>query len=120
MSSGTVFIEDLELQACIGVDERERKLPQRIVLNCEVDLDISQAVDTLNIEAGIRYDTLAQVYRNRIESREWVLVEELLENICKLTFEKFAPAIQVRIRIQKFIVPGTSSVGVKITRNRPE
>ena len=116
--SGTILIRDLEVQAQIGIDEQERDISQRLLVNSEVTLDIGKAIESKDVSATIRYDILAEQFRSRIQSKKWILVEELLEDLSAFVLETYPMAQEVRIRAQKFTVEDTAWVGVQIARTR--
>lgn len=113
-----VFVRDLELKALIGIHEREKHEPQRIVVN--IDLSVVEG-------AGPKDDDISHVvsYEIVVKKVEAIIAEghiNLVETLC----EKIAAAClrdkrvaAARVRVEKpDIIANARSVGVEIERRR--
>ena len=58
--SDRIFIRDLRLRTIIGVHDRERERPQEILLNLELETDLTAAAHSDALEDGIDYRALAE------------------------------------------------------------
>lgn len=111
-------IEDLMVHAKIGISEEERAYPQRLLLSAAIETDLEEAVRSKDVSKGLCYATLSQQFLERVQSQEWVLVEELADELSKLLFEHYSAARSLRLSIKKFAVPGCAWVGIEIERAR--
>lgn len=117
-----LFVNEQSIHCSIGLTAEERAYPQRILLSTQIGLstpmaEIGRSVD---LSRGVCYATLAARFNEHARSRSWTLVEELAESLAELGFREFPAVNVIQIEIQKFVVPETSSVGIRITRLRRE
>lgn len=110
-----ILIEGLRASARIGVTEAERSHRQRVEIDLELALDLRRAGRQDRVGATIDYAAAARQARSLVEGRPYRLVETAAEAIAQTLLRQFRPR-QVRVRIRKFSVPGSRSVGVEITR----
>ena len=108
-------MEGLRAQAQVGVPLKERERRQRILIDLELGLNLKPAGERDRVQATINYAAVAKEVKDLVEGGSFHLVEAMAEAVGKLVLERFKPT-QVRVRIRKFSVPGTSSVGVEIVR----
>ena len=113
-----VVIEDLELYARLGLTAEERAYPQRVLLSASVSLKTNKSGTSGELSDSVCYSTAARSFKREAESKEWVLVEELLEALSASLLEEQPAAEEVSLLLKKFAVPSTAWVGVQITRRR--
>ncbi len=119
MEKGTLQVRDLEVLCILGCEEWERKLPQRIALDIEVDYDISQAAVTDNIATAVDYRDIAQSVAERIQERKYLLIERLVHECCELILNKWSQVDRVKLAVRKFrVIPSAGSTGLVIERRR--
>jgi FolB domain-containing protein len=114
----TLRIEDLMVYARIGVTQNERAYPQRLLLSAAVEADLQNAIEAKDVSQGLCYASLADSIVETASTQEWVLVEELAEEISSLIFQNFPAALALHLTIKKFAVPGCAWVGIEIQRTR--
>lgn len=110
-----ICIEGLVCRARVGVPDQERVRPQKLVLDLELGLDLAGAGRHDRVEETIDYAAVCAEVKKLVEGRPFKLVEAIAQAAADLVLEKFPPA-EVKIRVRKFSVPGTTSVGVEVTR----
>lgn len=110
-----VLIEELECRARVGVLEEERRTRQRLLIDLELGLDLRKAGKQDSVEETVDYAAAAQAVRRFVEAGTFRLVEAVAEGAAALLLERF-PIKEARVRVRKFSVPGTRSVGVALTR----
>lgn len=110
-----ILIEGLRASAHIGVTAAERRRRQRVEMDLELALDLRRAGRQDRVEATVDYAAAARLARALLEGRPYRLVEAAAEAIVDALLRRFRPR-QVRVRIRKFSVPGSRSVGVEIIR----
>jgi dihydroneopterin aldolase len=110
-----IHIEQLELQARIGVTEAEREKPQRLTVNMTLWPRVS--LDDLNddVTKTVNYLSLCTETKQLVESRCDKLMETLAENIAAHLLKKF-PIRMIKIELRKFVLTNAAYVSVIITR----
>ncbi len=113
-----ILIKDLLARGIIGINDWERENPQDILINIEIEADLSRAGASDNIEDSINYRTLTKRVIAHAESANRLTVEALAADLAAICLEE--PNTQkVRVRVEK---PGAlrfaKSVGVEIERQR--
>lgn len=112
-----IFIEELRVQANVGVYPRERAAPQTVELNLTFGVPDSAARHD-DIADTINYAEVIERIRIELADRHFNLIETLGEFVVKLLFEEFG-APWVKIRIAKIgVMKGVRRVGVFIQRGR--
>ncbi len=112
----TIFIQNLLVRGIIGINDWERKEAQDILINVEIDCDISRAAAGDDVEQSVNYRTVAKNIIAHIGDNEPLTVEKLAEDIAQICLEE-SQALAARVRVEK---PGAvrfaDSVGVEIER----
>lgn len=113
-----ILIKDLLARGIIGINDWERENPQDILINIEIEADLSRAGASDNIEDSINYRTLTKRVIAHAETANRLTVEALAADLAAICLEE--PNTQkVRVRVEK---PGAlrfaKSVGVEIERQR--
>ncbi|MDX5363234.1 MAG: dihydroneopterin aldolase [Pseudazoarcus pumilus] len=112
-----IFIEELRVQAWVGIYPREKAAPQMLELNLTFGVpdaaaehdDISDTIDYAEVVARIRVE---------LQQRHFNLIETLGEFVVKLLFDEFG-APWVKLRIAKIgVMKDVRRVGVFIQRGR--
>lgn len=117
-TSDKVLVQELELEASIGVFDWEKKIKQRLVFNLELYCDFSKASLTDDIDDAVNYALVCEEIEQLISLKHYQLLEYLAEQICSRLFENFKiSAIDLTI-YKPEAVPKTKSVGVSIFRER--
>ncbi len=113
----SILIEGLHCRAHVGVPLEERQRLQQVRIDLELGLDLKVAGRLDRVEKTKDYASVAQAIKDLVRRRSFRLVEAMAEAIAGQLLERFKPAF-VRVRVRKFSVPGTDSVGVEVTRGR--
>ena len=112
-----VFIENLTVEAVIGVWDWEREIKQPVSLDLEMDYDIRQAAASDSIEDTLDYKAVAKRLIRFIEQSEFQLVEALAEHCAAIVLDEF-PVSRLKLKLSKpGAVRGSSAVGVMIERS---
>jgi dihydroneopterin aldolase len=112
-----VRIEGLVCRAHVGVSAAERSKRQKILIDLELELDLGKAGQSDRVEHTVDYAAVAREVKKLAEERPFILVEAITEAAAGLLLKRFRIRT-VTVRVWKFSVPGTKSVGVEITRSR--
>jgi FolB domain-containing protein len=113
-----IIIKDLLVRGIIGVNDWERESPQDILINLEIEADLSKAGVSDDLNDSINYRTIAKRIIAHAGTAERLTVEALAADIATICLEE-PGAMKVRVRVEK---PGAvrfaKSVGVEIERSR--
>jgi dihydroneopterin aldolase len=113
-----ISIVDLEVHFHIGVPQKERARPQRLLISVEMSCDFSAAAATDRVNQTINYFTVAQKILRLGDGRSWKLVEKLATDVADLVLNEFSPA-SVTVLVKKFPIPQARYVAVSLTKHRP-
>lgn len=112
-----IFIEELRVQAWVGIYPREKIAPQTVELNLTFGVPDS-AAEQDDIADTINYAEVIERIRTELAERHFNLIETLGEFVVNLLFEEFG-APWVKIRIAKIgVMKGVRRVGVFIQRGK--
>jgi dihydroneopterin aldolase len=115
MRRDEIRIEELTVEARIGVPDLERETPQRLVFSITLvpqsgffDLrdDLARTVD---------YAAVADEVRTFVRERVVKLIDTLADDLAVHLLKHFALA-EVEIELRKFILPDTKYVSVRVRR----
>lgn len=110
-----IFIEEMRVEAHVGIFPRERAAPQTLELNLTFGVPDAAAAND-DIDDTIRYDDVINRIRAELGERHFNLLETLGEYVISLMLEEFG-APWVKISIAKIgIMKGVRRVGVQIER----
>ena len=110
-----ILIEGLLCSVHVGVPESERRKRQKVLVDLEIGSDLRKAGRTDRVEATVDYAAVARDVKRLVEIRSFRLVEAMAAAVAQAV-KNHSQVKQVRVRIRKFSVAGTASVGVEITR----
>jgi dihydroneopterin aldolase len=105
-----------------GVSPEEKVVGGRIVVDVELEYDLSRAGVTDDVADTISYTDVFKTVRHLVEETESNLLEGLAHKIAGALFEKFPmTAVTISVRKQPPPVRGIiESTGVEIRRTRRE
>jgi dihydroneopterin aldolase len=118
MSSDTVLIEGLQVDALVGVYAHERDAMQPLLLDIELAYDNRRAAGSDAVADTVDYAAVCDLARQFIAQREPQLLETLAEALAAQLLCTFETS-RVRLRIRKPLAAqalGAASVGVEIER----
>lgn len=112
-----IFIEEMRVEANVGIYERERVAPQALEINLTFGVPDEAAMDD-DIEKTIDYAVVIERVRKELKERHFNLLETLGEYVIGLMLNEFR-APWVKISIAKVgVARGVKRVGVQIERGR--
>lgn len=112
-----IFIEELRVQAWVGIYPREKAAPQMLELNLTFGVP-DAAAEHDDISDTIDYAEVVARIRSELQQRHFNLIETLGEFVVKLLFDEFG-APWVKLRIAKIgVMKDVRRVGVFIQRGR--
>jgi FolB domain-containing protein len=110
-----IAIRDLEVWYHIGVPAAERVRAQRLLLDVEMECDVSAAAAGDDLTRTIDYYAVSRRLLALGEGRSWKLIERLAVEIAELVAREFG-ATRVTVEVKKFILPETRHVAVRVSR----
>ncbi len=114
-----LFVRDLVVLCRIGVEEEERRTPQRVRIG--LDLTVAESPKPLGDDpAGVVcYGELTRRVRAAATARPVRLVETLAERLAAVCLED-ARVRSARVRVEKpDVFPDAAAAGVEIERSNP-
>jgi len=111
-----VVINNLEVEAVIGIFQWEREVRQLISVDIEMDFDNKPAARSDDIEDALNYKLVGKRVTSFIKNSKFKLVETLAEKIAQTILEEF-PISKIKVSVYKpGAMRGSDSVGVSIVR----
>lgn len=116
-----VFIEDLRIDAVIGIYDWERRVRQTLSFDIEMAFDNTVPAASDDIALTLNYKDVSKRLVEVVEASSFGLVETLAERCAAIIREEFGVS-WVRLKLSKpGAVRGAKSVGVRIERGtRPQ
>lgn len=111
-----IAIRDLEVWYHVGVPDAERVRAQRLLLDVEMECDVSAAAAGDDLTRTIDYYAVSRRLLALGEGRSWKLIERLAVEIADLVVKEFG-ATRVTVEVKKFILPETRHVSVRVSRS---
>jgi dihydroneopterin aldolase len=111
----SIHIEQLKVQAHVGVPAEERVEPQRLTLN----VSFCPRLDNIHDELAdtVNYSAVAKVVRDVVGRRHYKLIETLAEEIAAELVRQF-DIRRVEIEVRKFVLADAEYVSVTAVRER--
>ena len=112
-----IFIDDMRVEAHVGIFPRERAAPQTLEISLTFGVPDAAAKND-DIADTIRYDAVIERIRKELAEHHFNLLETLGEFVIALMLDEFG-APWVKISIAKLgIMKGVRRVGVQIERSK--
>ena len=93
-----VFIEDLRIDAIIGVYAWERTVRQTLTFDLEMAWDTSQAAATDDVAFCLDYSQVVTRLQQEVESSSFALIETLGQRVLDILTEEFGiPWVKLRL-----------------------
>jgi dihydroneopterin aldolase len=115
-----ISIQGIDVLGHHGVDEAEREVGQRLNIDVDLYLDLSEAAAGDDIHKTVNYEAVCNLVDKVAGEEEFLLLESLASEIGDKIIESFGPACVV-VRVSKLSLPIAIRVGsvvVEITRFR--
>lgn len=115
-----IIIERLEFQGCCGVTPEERRRPQPLAVDLELDCQTEPASTSDNIQHTVDYAQVADRVIQIGTTQGCALLETLSEQLLTMLFAEF-PIERAKVWLRKLAPPlehVTGSVGVQLDRSR--
>jgi dihydroneopterin aldolase len=114
----TIFIEQLAVDAVIGVYDWEREITQRLFIDLDIGFTIRDAAADDDVDQTLDYQAVAERVQEFVAASRYRLIETLAEEIARLLIADF-DVLEVGVRVSKpGALPQAANVGVRVTRSR--
>ncbi len=90
----TIYIEDLKIDAVIGLLDHERLSPQPIVVKCKIKYIKDK-------EQFINYAEVVSMIKKMLVEEKYILIEDALEDIIKALAKKFKQIKSIKLKLFK-------------------
>ncbi|MFH1312854.1 MAG: dihydroneopterin aldolase [Candidatus Eisenbacteria bacterium] len=117
-----ITIEGINVLGHHGVDEAERQVGQRLIIDLELYLDLADAIAGDDLRKTVNYEAVCTLVERIAGDEEFLLLESLAADIAARVLEKFRP-VEVMVRVKKVNLPiatGVASIAVEIRRLRED
>src|SRR5580698_1523685 len=104
-----ISIVDLEVFYRVGVPDKERAKPQRLLLTVEMKANFSKAAKSDSIGDTIDYFAVSRRLLKFGEGKSWKLIEKLAADIGEMILSEFEPK-KVCVEVKKFPIPQAGHV----------
>ena len=116
-----LVIRSLELRCVIGVEEWERRMPQRLVVDMELRGDFSRAAESDDLEDAVDYRVPCVRAVEIAAEGEYRLVERLTDRIARAVLEAHDRISEVKVSVFKPLALAgfeKAEARVEVTRRR--
>ena len=115
-TSDKIFVNNLRVQAILGIYPLEREQPQEVVISLEIETDCSKAAASKDLTDSLDYATLADAVAELTITGEYLLIETLIEDIAQHCLRQ--PLVNgVSVKVEKpQAAQRADSVGSRIYR----
>ena len=113
-----IILTDFRIDAVIGIWDWEKRNPQTISIDLEMQTDTKKASQLDSIEDALDYKAVSKRVKQFIQASQFNLIETLAENVAKIILEEF-DVQWLKLRISKpFAIRDSRNVGVSIERTK--
>jgi dihydroneopterin aldolase/2-amino-4-hydroxy-6-hydroxymethyldihydropteridine diphosphokinase len=123
MTKDKIIIKDFEVFANHGLYPEEKALGQLFVVSAQITLDGKEAALSDDATKTIHYGHLCRDIEQLMREKPFNLIETVAFRLIKMIFEKYAPAVAVKLTVKKPWAPVAkhlSYVAVEMERTREE
>lgn len=113
----TIIVKGLSVPLFLGVPDEERAQQQVIKVNLEMVPKRGFSNLDEDIDKALNYYEVSQRVKQVAAERPRKLIETLAEDICRTLLAEFAIK-EVTLEIEKFIMPDTEFVGLRVLRSQ--
>jgi dihydroneopterin aldolase len=113
-----IILTDLKIKAVIGIWEWEKRNPQIISIDLEMETDVNKASETDSIKDALDYKAVATRMKEFAQSNQFELIETLIEKMAQLILDEFK--VQwLKLTISKpLAIRDSRNVGICIERSK--
>ncbi len=95
-----INIDNLRLRTIVGIFEWEQKIEQDVVLNIEIEIDGSKAIENDDIEHTVDYKTLTKAIIEKVENTKFNLIEKIAGDVTNIIMQN-GKVLKSKVRVDK-------------------
>ncbi len=107
MSVHKIYIDDLKIDAIIGILEEERTTPQRLIVNVVIEYHRES-------DYFINYAHVVELIQERLQNKRYGLLEDAIKDIMLHLKEDYLPIKSIKMKISKPDILENCVVGVEL------
>ena len=113
-----ILIKELILDLKLGYYDFEKKEPQKLKFDLEVDYEDKKPTSDNDIKSIVNYGKLVKLIKKLTKNKHYNFLETLAEDVFDVLF-KDKRIGKIKLRIEKLqILKDCTSVGIQITKKR--
>lgn len=112
-----IFLDNLRIKCRVGITDEERMLPQEVLLDISLAVDLAPAGTSDDLSDTVDYREVMRRVSQFASDREFKLLEGLAEGIAALAL-KIARVEKATVKVRKVKYSNEPSIGVEIERSR--
>ena len=113
-----ILIKELILDLKLGYYDFEKKEPQKVKFNLEVDYEDKKPTSDYDIKSIVNYGKLVRLIKKLTKNKHYNFLETLAEDVFDVLF-KDKRNRKIKLKIEKLeILKDCTSVGIQITKKR--
>lgn len=114
-----IHIKGLSLLVGVGCSEEEREDPQKLEIDLSLGIPrLEQAGRQASLECTVSYLEVRNEIKLYIESRKWVLIEEVAVSAMEMLLKDFPLIHSVDITVKKFVLKDMHWAAAQFHRER--
>ena len=114
-----IIIEGLKVDTVVGCFNWERQIIQPLMLDLTIHNDLSQAVQSDELEDTLNYAQICELAAQVIQQAQPKLIEHAAQLVLESLFTTFSSIESIIITIRKpAIIAQANAVGIRLERNR--
>lgn len=118
--SDLIRLHGLTVSALIGVYDWERTARRPLVLDLDLEVDLSAAAHSDAVGDTIHYGEVTAAVEDVVAMEAPLLLERLAEQVLRRLFDEFAALKAVTLTVHKpDILPQVQDVSIRLRRERP-
>ena len=113
-----ILIKELILDLKLGYYDFEKKEPQKVKFNLEVDYEDKKPTNDKDIKSIVNYGKLVKLIKKLTKNKHYNFLETLAEDVFDVLF-KDKRIGKIMLQIEKLeILKNCASVGIQVTKKR--
>ena len=117
---GTTGLQGLQVECIVGIYEQERRTPQIVIVDVDLDYDFAPAADSDALRDAVDYNGVARGITELAQRRKFHLIETMAEEAAAMLLARSPLVRRVRLEIRKpAAVPAANCSFVRVERTRP-
>ncbi len=105
----SIIIKEFEFLAIIGVLEFEKELPQKVIVNCEIEYNYE--------DSYLDYAEVSDIIKKLIVEKKFEVIEDALLFVSDYLKNCFPHIQKIELEILKPSILGSRIVGAKLVKN---